>query len=142
MPDVFTEAKRSEVMSRIRGKNNASTEIRLIDIMRKGRVSGWRRHQKLPGRPDFVFREARVAVFVDGCFWHCCPKCSNLPKNNAEFWRKKLLGNKTRDSAVSKQLRDMGWLPVRFWEHELGKSSTILKKLRRALCNNAGVNAA
>ncbi|MGA3128335.1 MAG: hypothetical protein ABSD13_16655 [Candidatus Korobacteraceae bacterium] len=94
MSDVFTKAKRSEVMSRIRGKNNLSTEVRLINIMRSAQIIGWRRHQSLPGHPDFVFRRSRLAVFVDGCFWHCCPKCGSLPKNNAEFWRQKLMGNR------------------------------------------------
>ena len=142
MSDVFSKAKRSEVMSRIRGKNNASTELRLIAIMREGHVTGWRRHLQLPGRPDFAFRRVKVAVFVDGCFWHCCPKCGTMPKNNAEFWRKKLLGNKKRDSSISKELRKMGWTPVRVWEHELARPSAVLAKLRRALERTASTNVA
>jgi DNA mismatch endonuclease (patch repair protein) len=133
MADVFTEAKRSAVMSRIRGRNNLSTEIRLISIMRSAGIVGWRRHQPLPGRPDFVFRQSRLAVFVDGCFWHLCPKCGNLPKGNAEFWSKKLLGNRDRDRLVTKQLRSTGWLPLRIWEHELRNDARVVKKLQRAL---------
>jgi len=133
MADVFTKAKRSEVMSRIRGKNNLSTEVRLISIMRSAHIVGWRRHQPLPGRPDFVFRQSRLAIFVDGCFWHLCPKCGNLPKNNAEFWERKLLGNRDRDRLVSKELRALGWRPLRIWEHELRNDTVVLKKLKRAL---------
>ncbi len=142
MPDVFTKAKRSEVMSRIRGKNNVSTELRLICILKSGRVTGWRRHTHLPGRPDFAFRKEKVAVFVDGCFWHFCPRCAKLPKNNAEFWRKKLLGNKQRDRAVSQQIREKGWIPVRLWEHELERPSAVLRKVRHALGRTGGASVA
>lgn len=142
MPDVFSEAKRSEVMSRIKGRNNASTELRLINILKSGRVTGWRRHTQLPGRPDFAFRKEKVAVFVDGCFWHFCPRCAQLPKNNAEFWQKKLLGNKERDRTVSKQIREKGWIAVRVWEHELENPSAVLRRLRRALAGTGGANVA
>jgi DNA mismatch endonuclease (patch repair protein) len=141
MADVFTTAKRSEVMSRIRGKNNLSTEVRLITIMRSAHITGWRRHQPLPGRPDFVFRESKVAVFVDGCFWHLCPTCGNLPKNNAKFWEQKLLGNRNRDRVVSKELRTLGWTPLRLWEHELRNEGLVLKKLNRALARTPKQNA-
>ena len=73
MPDVFTKAKRSEVMSRIRGTGNKDTELALIILFRLHRIKGWRRHQPVFGKPDFVFPAVKVAVFVDGCFWHCCP---------------------------------------------------------------------
>lgn len=141
MPDVFSEAKRSEVMSRIRGRNNASTELRLIGIMKAGRITGWRRHVQLPGRPDFAFCHERVAVFVDGCFWHLCPRCAKLPKSNAEFWRKKLLGNKEHDRIVSKLVRKKGWILVRIWEHELDKPGAVLRKIRCALKRTKGINA-
>ena len=66
MPDVFTQSKRSEVMSRIRGKGNRSTELKLLKLFREHGISGWRRHQPLPGRADFVFPKELLAVFVDG----------------------------------------------------------------------------
>jgi DNA mismatch endonuclease Vsr len=77
MPDVFTKRKRSEVMSRIRGKGNKDTELALAKLFRASHISGWRRNQRLIGKPDFVFPKQRVAVFVDGCFWHGCPKHSS-----------------------------------------------------------------
>jgi len=74
MTDVFTEAKRSEVMSRIRAHGNRGTELALIALFRASGLTGWRRRQPVFGKPDFVFRGSKVAVFVDGCFWHGCPK--------------------------------------------------------------------
>jgi DNA mismatch endonuclease (patch repair protein) len=141
MADVFTEAQRSVVMSRIRGRENLSTEVRLITIMRSASIAGWRRHQSLPGRPDFVYRQSKLAIFVDGCFWHLCPKCGNLPKNNAEFWSKKLFGNRDRDRLVSKQLRALGWITLRIWEHELRDDVKVVKNLKRALGRTQKQNA-
>jgi DNA mismatch endonuclease, patch repair protein len=122
MADVFTTEKRSEVMSRIRSRGNRATELCLARLLREAGIHGWRRHVAISGRPDFIFRAQHVAVFVDGCFWHCCPKCSNMPKNNAEFWAKKLAGNQARDRAVNRELQRQGWRVVRIWEHELEKA--------------------
>ena len=133
MPDIFTKKKRSEVMSRIKGKGNQDTELAMIQILRKHHVSGWRRNQAVFGKPDFVFPKQKIALFVDGCFWHGCPlpKHSNLPRNNQEFWAKKLQGNKNRDKLVSRELKKAGWKVVRVWEHELKYSEKIIAKLSR-----------
>ena len=133
MPDVFTKAKRSEVMSRIRGRGNKETEIALARIFRAEGITGWRRHTALIGNPDFAFRRQRVAIFVDGCFWHGCPKHSNMPANNRAFWKKKLAGNQARDRLVSRTLRRNGWRVVRIWEHELRKPARVLARVRKAL---------
>lgn len=69
-------------------------------------------------RPDIVFTRYRVAVFVDGCFWHCCPIHGTSPRSNAEYWGPKLEGNVARDRAVNEQLRNAGWTVIRAWEHE------------------------
>lgn len=69
-------------------------------------------------RPDLVFRPARVAVFVDGCFWHGCPVHATWPKNNAEFWRQKIETNGLRDRDTDRRLEEAGWEVVRVWEHE------------------------
>ena len=69
-------------------------------------------------RPDIVFTRARVAVFVDGCFWHCCPEHGNTPRANAGYWQPKLARNVARDRAVDTALAAAGWLVVRAWEHE------------------------
>jgi len=125
MPDIFTRRKRSEVMSRIRSRGNRDTELVLARLFRRFHLTGWRRQQLLrpaPGfrvRPDFLFRARRVAVFVDGCFWHGCPRHGTQPKGNASFWRRKLATNRARDRRVNRVLRRAGWHVLRLWEHEL-----------------------
>ncbi len=119
MPDVFTKAKRSEVMSRIRGHGNKETEMVLARILRSHGITGWRRKQKFFGKPDFVFRRQRLAIFVDGCFWHCCPKHGTKPASNKPFWHKKFAANVARDKRVNRELRKLGWRVLRIWEHEL-----------------------
>jgi DNA mismatch endonuclease (patch repair protein) len=121
MPDVFTKTKRSQVMSRIRGRGNKDTELALIRLFRTHRITGWRRHQPVFGKPDFIFRTARLAVFVDGCFWHGCPQHATKPRNNSAFWRSKFAANKSRDRLVSRILRSRGWRVLRIWEHELAR---------------------
>ena len=135
MPDVFSEVKRSEVMSRIRCSGNKATEIALILFFRRNHITGWRRHQNLFGKPDFVFRSQRIAVFVDGCFWHCCPEHGSMPANNRPFWEKKLSQNKLRDQRVIKELRSKGWRVLRIWEHELcpKNEKRLLARFRRWL---------
>lgn len=118
-------------MSRIRGKGNKDTELATIQILRKYHISGWRRNQALLGKPDFVFSKQKIALFVDGCFWHGCPQHSNMPKNNRSFWKSKLEGNKKRDRFVSRDLRKAGWKVVRIWEHELKNPSKIITKLMK-----------
>src|SRR5438093_11817179 len=115
MPDVFTQAKRSAVMSRIRGTGNKDTELRLVAIFRTHRITGWRRRHKLAGKPDFVFPRERLVIFVDGCFWHKCPIHATWPKQNAEFWRAKILGNQRRDRSVNRILKKSGWAVLRIW---------------------------
>ena len=134
MADVFTKAKRSQVMSRIRGRGNKDTELALASIFRRHRISGWRRNQPVFGKPDFVFPKLKLAVFVDGCFWHSCPKHRTKPANNAAFWRKKLAANKARDRRVTRTLRRMGWRVLRIWEHELARrnETRLLKRIRFA----------
>jgi DNA mismatch endonuclease (patch repair protein) len=134
MPDIFSKAKRSQVMSRIRGRGNKDTELALIRIFRSQLITGWRRNQPVFGRPDFVFPKLHLAVFVDGCFWHCCPRHATKPKSNAAFWRKKLAANRARDVLVTRELRRLGWRVIRIWEHELSRNTeTCLTRLREAL---------
>ena len=75
------------------------------------------------GKPDFVFIELKLAIFVDGCFWHGCPKHCNQPANNRAFWRRKLTANKARDRVVARALRRAGWRLMRVWEHELARKN-------------------
>jgi DNA mismatch endonuclease (patch repair protein) len=117
--DVFTKAKRSEVMSKIRGKGNKATEVALAKLFRASGITGWRRHYPITGKPDFAFPKLKFAVFVDGCFWHGCPKHGTRPKGNSAFWSAKLDANKARDRKVNRELLAMGWRVLRIWEHDL-----------------------
>jgi DNA mismatch endonuclease, patch repair protein len=92
-------------MGAIRSRGNKDTELKLASVLRAARITGWRRHQPLPGHPDFVFRRERLAVFVDGCFWHGCPKHGRQPGTNIAYWAQKLTRNKARDLSVSRALR-------------------------------------
>ena len=135
MPDVFTKAKRSEVMSRIRGRGNKATEITLAKLLRCNRITGWRRNQKIFGKPDFIFKKFKLAVFVDGCFWHGCLKHGTQPRGNRSFWKNKFTRNKARDRLVIRTLRAQGWRVLRIWEHELARKNEVrlLKRLQSAL---------
>nr|MBI3611582.1 very short patch repair endonuclease [Nitrospirota bacterium] len=135
MADVFTKEKRSSVMACIRGRGNKETEVALVNLLRRFGISGWRRYQPVFGKPDFIFRAARVAVFVDGCFWHGCPAHSNLPSNNRTFWQRKLSGNKMRDRLVTRTLHTRGWRVLRIWEHELARKNAArcIQRIKRIL---------
>jgi DNA mismatch endonuclease (patch repair protein) len=83
-------------------------------------VSGWTGHPvEIYGKPDFYFRTARLAVFVDGCFWHGCKKCGHVPKTNQAFWAAKIERNQRRHRQVGKALAGQKIKVLRFWEHEL-----------------------
>ena len=84
-------------------------------------------------RPDFVFLKSRTAIFVDGCFWHGCPRHATKPRNNAAFWKKKLAGNKTRDRIVNHTLRRACWRVIRIWECDLRNGERILKRIKKCL---------
>ncbi len=85
-------------------------------LFRAHGITGWRRKARVFGKPDFVFRAARVAVFVDGCFWHGCPRHATRPANRAAWWADKLSGNARRDRRVNRTLRAAGWTVLRVWE--------------------------
>ncbi len=88
-----------------------------------------------PRRADIVFRRAKVAVFIDGCFWHGCPIHGTWPKANARFWRDKIETNRQRDRDTNRQLRRFGWFVIRVWEHEdpVRAASRVAKKVRSRL---------
>ena len=133
MPDIFTKSKRSEVMSRIRGCGNKETELALILVFRANRITGWRRYQPVFVKPDFVFPQWKLAVFVDGCFWHGCPKHGTRPKSNRKFWDEKIARNRQRDREVNRKLRKHGWRILRIWEHALRKPAQVVRRVARAL---------
>ena len=134
MADIWSKQKRSEVMSLIRSKGNRTTEGRMISLFREHGIKGWRRHLPLHGHPDFAFKPERVVIFVDGCFWHGCPKCYSAPSSNVEFWRRKAEVNRRRDRKVSRQLRNTGWSVIRVRECVLKNgASQVAHRIQRVL---------
>jgi DNA mismatch endonuclease (patch repair protein) len=109
-------------MSAVRGKRNKTTELALRMALVRSGIGGWVLHQKMLGCPDFYFPKARLAVFVDGCFWHGCHKCGHVPATNNSYWAAKLRRNRERDVATNEKLRAAGVAVIRFWEHELRRS--------------------
>ena len=121
-------------MSRIRGRGNKATELALAKLFRRHKITGWRRNQKIFGKPDFVFPKLKLAIFVDGCFWHGCPKHGTQPKGNRTFWKKKFAANKARDRRVNRELRRLGWQVLRIWEHDLAKrGGACVRKIQAAV---------
>lgn len=135
MADVFSPRKRSQVMSRIRSRGNKDTELVLAQLFRRHGITGWRRNQRVFGKPDFVFQKFKLTVFVDGCFWHHCPIHGTQPRGNHSFWNEKFARNQARARLVNRTLRRKGWRVLRIWEHELQRKQEIqlLRKLRRGL---------
>lgn len=132
MADVFEKSKRSDIMKRVRSKNNRSTELRLIEVFKKYAITGWRRNYLVKGHPDFVFLAQKVAVFVDGCFWHGHDCRNTRPSDNQEYWSKKRERNKKHDMEVTAMFESRDWKVLRIWECELKKKNeaVLLKKLQ------------
>lgn len=133
MADVHTKTQRSWNMSRIRSKANRSTEMCVVELFRENGIKGWRRNSPMFGHPDFVFPSVRLAVFVDGCFWHGCSRCKQRPISNARYWNEKFSTNRKRDRLVSKTLKMQGWRVVRVWEHSLSRPQRVLSRIAQAL---------
>ncbi|HSH60414.1 MAG TPA: very short patch repair endonuclease [Acidimicrobiales bacterium] len=108
---------KSEQMARVRSaETGPELSLRRAIWAMGGR---YRLRPRLPGSPDLVFTSARLAVFVDGCFWHGCPEHYRAPKANADFWRAKVERNVSRDRRVDGELSASGWRVLRVWEHEI-----------------------
>jgi DNA mismatch endonuclease (patch repair protein) len=126
-------------MAAVKSKGNATTEDAVKRIFSANGITGWRRYlDSIPGKPDFTFRSSRVAIFVDGCFWHGCTKCRrNLtPSTNKTYWRVKIEKNQTRDRLVGVELRRARWRTLRIWEHEIAKTPAKVAERVRKLVNS------
>jgi DNA mismatch endonuclease (patch repair protein) len=128
MADIFSRAKRSEIMSRIRSRGTGP-EQQLYALVRK--ILGWRRRVELnapglPGQPDVVIPSLRLAIFADGCFYHGCPRHGHVPKSNVAYWEPKIARTLERDRRNRSALRRQGYAVWRVWEHDL--RTTILPR--------------
>lgn len=140
-PYSLPDELRTRIMRSNKSHGNLSTELTLARLMRANRISGWRRRVLITGRPDFVFKQQQVALFIDGCYWHGC-KCRRLPKKNRRYWQEKFETNQARDKRVTRQLRAESWNVLRFWEHQIKKEpDRIVMRIAKALAsvsNRAG----
>ena len=133
MTDVLTPAQRKHNMSRIRGKNTGP-EVKLRKLFWSRGIRGYRIHHNLLGKPDIVFTKKKIAIFIDGCFWHKCPVCFQQPETRKEFWMKKISSNVERDLKNTRQLQEGGWTVLRFWEHEIRKTpEDVIEKIVESL---------
>ena len=126
MSDVFSVAERSEIMRKVKSKGNKSTELRLIYLFKEVGITGWRRNYIAKGHPDFVFLHKRIAIFVDGCFWHGHDCRNTSPKENGEYWTKKIERNVRHDKEITRSFESRGWTVLRIWECELKKKNLHL----------------
>ena len=133
--DTFSKSERSTIMRAVKSSNNKSTELLLIQLLKQYKTTGWRRNYKIFGNPDFVFQKKKLAIFVDGCFWHG-HDCRNMtPTSNKQYWENKLLKNKQRDALVNQRLLDLNWRVFRIWECDLKKRPVeIIIQLKQFLC--------
>jgi DNA mismatch endonuclease (patch repair protein) len=136
--------ERSRIMASVKSRNTKSTELRFISILKDKSITGWRRNYPLTGKPDFVFPCLRIAVFIDGCFWHGCPDHCRMPSSNVNYWRAKIEKNKNRDKKITKALKMKEWQVIRVWEHEIksGKLNQKLKRIKEVAKQDAPQNTA
>jgi DNA mismatch endonuclease (patch repair protein) len=131
--DRYDKEKRSMVMTRVK-KSYTRLEEKLAAVLDGEGLGHYSRYAKdLPGSPDFVFRQEKVATFLDSCFWHGCPKHLRMPASNVDYWEHKIAINKDRDRRQTRELRKSGWRVLRLWEHELKEPERVIRKIRRAL---------
>jgi DNA mismatch endonuclease (patch repair protein) len=155
--DLLTAQQRSRLMARVGPRGNRSTEGALANAFRRAGITGWRRHVRVRvdgdrpctqgasavrvksryTYPDFVFPRYRIVVYVDGCFWHACPRHRTAPTHNSEFWSAKLASNKARDARVNAALRRAGWTVIRIWEHSVkAQPATCARRVHRAIATS------
>jgi DNA mismatch endonuclease, patch repair protein len=127
MTDRITKEQRSHIMSSI--KSNSRLENELSRALWKKGIRFRKNVKSLYGTPDIAIKKYKIVIFVDSCFWHCCPIHGNKPKSNVEFWEKRLNRNRERDQEVNEYYKDKGWTVIRIWEHE------IRDDLDNVICN-------
>jgi len=138
MTDVYTKAKRSEIMSRVRNKRT-SPEDSVAALLRQLGIRYRRNVRTLPGQPDFSIRSRDTVIFVNGCFWHGHLNCkrAKLPATNVEFWKNKIATNQRRDRRVRRQLRQRGWHVITIWQCRLRSLEQVTRRLERLLQNTS-----
>lgn len=131
MADKLTPEQRSGLMARVRTRDTAP-EVALRRALWAAGVRGWRLHPELPGRPDLAWRSRRLAIFVDGAFWHGHP--DYYRGQSGPFWDAKIARNRARDAHVNAELEGLGWRVLRLWDFEIERDvTTCVKRVRAQL---------
>jgi len=137
--DKLSSEKRSRLMSRVHHNNTAPEMMLRRALWSSGHRYRLKTSPKLPGSPDLLFPRTKIAIFVDGCFWHGCPIHGTQPKTNVVFWQKKIARNRERDVQVDEKLMLLGWHVVRLWQHEIEQDISgcvaQITRLINALCS-------
>jgi DNA mismatch endonuclease (patch repair protein) len=133
--DHVSAETRSRIMAAVRSRGGRSTERRLRAALIGRAIAGWRiQATHLPGQPDFYFPKSRVAIFVDGCFWHGCSRCYRRPRSSQKYWDAKVAINSARDRRTRRRLHRMGWRIVRIWEHDVKRGPTqAAERIKQAI---------
>lgn len=142
MSDNLTPEDRWKTMRAVKGKGTR-LERRLFSMLVGMGLKGWQKNVgSIVGKPDVVFVSRRVAIFVDGCFWHGCPHCQRkLPKTNRKYWEQKIKRNVALAKSHNKQLRADGWTVIRIWEHEISKTASA-EKIKGKVIRSLGLSEA
>lgn len=125
--DNVDKRTRSRIMASVRPYGNLTTEIMFGKLLWAEGIRGYRKHWPIQGKPDFAWPRRKIAVFVDGCFWHGCTRCRSIPAANASFWKNKIEKNRARDRRVTRRLRQQGWTVVRIWECRVSAPSSVAR---------------
>lgn len=120
--------------------SGGTTERKMEKLLRLRGIRGFRKQWPVVGKPDFAWPKSRVALFVDGCFWHGCPRCDRPSKSNTKFWRSKIVSNRRRDARVTRKLRNDGWSVLRVWECRISEERT-LSRIMRSVNRESGSGA-
>lgn len=128
--DTVPKEIRSKIMASVHSEGNRTTEIVFGRLLWAAGLRGYRKHWPIAGKPDFAWPGRKIAVFVDGCFWHGCAKCRSLPTSNVEFWKNKIERNQKRDRRITRLLRRQGWKVARIWECRVKNPSSVRRVAR------------
>ena len=127
--DRVSREVRSKIMASVRTVGG-TTERKMEALLRQNGIRGFRKQWPVAGKPDFAWPKSKVALFVDGCFWHGCPRCDRPSKSNTTFWKSKIVSNRRRDARVARKLRNDGWSVLRVWECRIAEERTVARIMR------------
>jgi DNA mismatch endonuclease (patch repair protein) len=135
--DRVSREVRSKIMASVR-TFGGTTERKMEELLRKRGIRGFRKQWPVAGKPDFAWPKSKVALFVDGCFWHGCPRCDRPSRSNTKFWKSKIVSNRRRDRRVARKLRRDGWSVLRVWECRIIEERTVARIMRAVAQSGRG----